>query len=43
MRAHVDAMLEPTKRMINWLLEASAIFFQEQHYLDPLLSGPAEQ
>jgi hypothetical protein len=43
MRAHVDGTLEPVKRMISRLLEADASFFQEQHYLDPLLSGPAEQ
>jgi hypothetical protein len=40
MRAHVDSMLELAKRMINQLLEADASFFQEQHYLDPILSGP---
>jgi hypothetical protein len=29
--------------MIDRLLEANAKFFEEHHYLDPLLSGPAEQ
>jgi hypothetical protein len=43
MRAHVDATLEPAKRMISRVLEADASFVQEQHYLDPLLSGPMEQ
>jgi hypothetical protein len=33
-------MLEPAKRMINQLLEADATFFQEQHYLDHILSRP---
>jgi hypothetical protein len=42
MRAHVNATLEPAKRMINRLLEADARFFQEHHYLHPLLSGPTE-
>jgi hypothetical protein len=43
MRANVDATLEPAERMINQLLEADARFFQEHHYLDPLLWGPIEQ
>jgi hypothetical protein len=43
MRAHMDATLEPTNRMINLLLEDDTKFFQEHLYLDPLLSGPAEQ
>jgi hypothetical protein len=43
MQAHVDATLESAKRMINQLLEADASFFQEQHYLDHLLSGPEDQ
>jgi hypothetical protein len=43
MRAHVDSTLEPAKRIIDRLLEADAKFFEEHCYLDPLLSGPAEQ
>jgi hypothetical protein len=43
MRAHVDSTLEPAKRIIDRLLEADAKFFEEHRYLDPLLSGPAEQ
>jgi hypothetical protein len=43
MRSHVDATLEPAKRMIIRLLEADVSFFQEQHYLDPILLGPAGQ
>jgi hypothetical protein len=38
----MDATLEPAKKMIDRLLEADATFFKEHHYLDPLLSGPAE-
>jgi hypothetical protein len=41
--AHMDATFEPAKRIIDWLLEADAKFFEEHHYLDPLLAGPAEQ
>jgi hypothetical protein len=42
MRAHLDATLEPAKKMIDRLLEADDTFFKEHHYLDPLLSGPAD-
>jgi hypothetical protein len=42
MWAHVDATLEPAKRMIDRLLEADATFFKGHNYLDPLLSGPAD-
>jgi hypothetical protein len=43
MRAHMDMTIEPAKRIIDWLLEANAKFFEEHHYLDPLLAGPVEQ
>jgi hypothetical protein len=43
MRAHMDAMIEPVRRIIARLLEADAQFFREQYYLDPLLAGPADQ
>jgi hypothetical protein len=42
MRAHVDVTLEPSKRMIDRLLEVDATFFKEHNYLGPLLSGPAD-
>jgi hypothetical protein len=34
---HMDATLEPTRRMIAKLLEADAGFFHEYHYLNPLM------
>jgi hypothetical protein len=43
LKKHLEAMLEPVKRMINHLLEADAGFFKEHHYLDPVLSGPASK
>jgi hypothetical protein len=43
MRAHMDATIEPTRRIIARLLEADAQLFQEQHYLDPLLAGPTDE
>jgi hypothetical protein len=39
MRAHMDATIEPARRIIARLLEADAQFFREQHYLHPLLAG----
>jgi hypothetical protein len=38
-RALVDATIEPTRRIIDHLLQADAQFFREHHYLDPLLAG----
>jgi hypothetical protein len=37
MQIHMDAMLQPARRMIAKLLEADANFFHEYHYLNPLL------
>jgi hypothetical protein len=37
LRVHMDATLEPARRMIAKLLEADAGFFHEYHYLNPLL------
>jgi hypothetical protein len=34
---HMDATLEPARRMIAKLLEADAGFFHEYHYLNPLM------
>jgi hypothetical protein len=31
------------KRLFKHLLEADAGFFEEHHYLDPVLSGPASK
>jgi hypothetical protein len=43
MQAHMDAMIEPVRRIIARLLEADAQFFRERYYLDPLLARPADQ
>jgi hypothetical protein len=43
MRAHMDATIEPARRIIARLLEADAQFFLEQHYLDPFLAGPTDE
>jgi hypothetical protein len=43
MQVHMDAMLEPARGMITELLEADAVFFQEYHYLNPLMVDPADQ
>jgi hypothetical protein len=32
---HMDAMLEPAKRIISRLLQEDARFFREYHYLNP--------
>jgi hypothetical protein len=37
MRVHMDATLEPMRRMITKLLEANVDFFREYHYLNPLM------
>jgi hypothetical protein len=34
-RIHMDAMLEPARRIISRLLQEDAVFFQEYHYLNP--------
>jgi hypothetical protein len=43
MPVHMDATLEPAKRMIAKLLEADADFFREYHYLNPLLVDSSDQ
>jgi hypothetical protein len=43
LKRHLDVTIEPAKRMINRLLEADAGYFEEHHYLDPVLSGPASE
>jgi hypothetical protein len=40
---HMDATLQPTRRMIARLLEADASFFREYHYLNPLLIESSDQ
>jgi hypothetical protein len=34
-RIHMDATLEPARRIISRLLQEDARFFQEYHYLNP--------
>jgi hypothetical protein len=43
LRVHMDAMLQPARRMIAKLLEANAVFFREYHYLNPLLVDSLDQ
>jgi hypothetical protein len=42
MRVHMDATLDPVRRIIARFLEADAQFFLEHHYLDPFLAGPVD-
>jgi hypothetical protein len=42
MQVHMDATIEPTRRIVAQLLEADAQFFREHHYLDPLMVGPVD-
>jgi hypothetical protein len=41
MQVHMDATLDPARRMITKLLKADAGFFREYHYLNPLMVDPA--
>jgi hypothetical protein len=43
LRVHMDATLEPSRRMIAKLLEANAGFFREYHYLNPLMVDSSDQ
>jgi hypothetical protein len=43
LRVHMDAMLQPVRRMITKLLEANVVFFREYHYLNPLLVDSSDQ
>jgi hypothetical protein len=40
---HMDATLQPARRMIVKLLEADVVFFHEYHYLNPLLVDSSDQ
>jgi hypothetical protein len=42
MRAHMDATIEPTRKIIARLLEADAQVFREHHYLDPFMARPVD-
>jgi hypothetical protein len=41
--SHMDATLEPARRMISKLLEVDAGFFREYHYLNPLMVDSSDQ
>jgi hypothetical protein len=43
MRVHMDATLEPARRMMTKLLEANSGFFREYHYLNPLMVDSCDQ
>jgi hypothetical protein len=43
LQVHMDATLQPARRMIARLLEADASFFHEYHYLNPLRVDPSDQ
>jgi hypothetical protein len=43
LRVHMDATLQPARRMIMKILEADAAFFHEYHYLYPLLVDSLDQ
>jgi hypothetical protein len=36
LRFHLEATLQPARRIIARLLSEDAVFFREHHYLDPL-------
>jgi hypothetical protein len=43
LQAHMDATLQPTRRIIARLFEADASFFREYHYLNPLRVDESDQ
>jgi hypothetical protein len=43
LQIHMDATLQPARRMIAKLLEADANFFHEYRYLNPLLVDSSDQ
>jgi hypothetical protein len=43
LRIHMDATLQPTRRIIARLLEADASFFREYHYLNPVRVDESDQ
>jgi hypothetical protein len=40
---HMDATLQPARRIIARLLQEDARFFREHHYLNPLLVDDSDQ
>jgi hypothetical protein len=43
LRVHMDATLQPARRIIGRLLQGDASFFREYHYLNLLLVDDADQ
>jgi hypothetical protein len=43
LRVHMDATLQPARRIIARLLQEDYAFFREYHYLNPLLVDDADQ
>jgi hypothetical protein len=43
LRVHMDATLQPARRLIARLLQQDAAFFREHHYLDPLGVDDSDQ
>jgi hypothetical protein len=43
LRVHMDATLQPARRLIARLLREDATFFREHHYLDPLGIDDSDQ
>jgi hypothetical protein len=43
LRVHMDATLQPARRLIARLLQEDAMFFCEHHYLDPLGIDDSDQ
>jgi hypothetical protein len=43
LRVHMDATLQPARRIIARLLEADASFFLKYHYLNPLCVDDSDQ
>jgi hypothetical protein len=43
LRVHMDAMLQPARRIIARLLRGDAGFFREHHYLNPLAVDDSDQ
>jgi hypothetical protein len=43
LRVHMDATLQPARRIISRLLQEDARFFREHHYLNPFLADDSDQ
>jgi hypothetical protein len=43
LQVHMDATLQPARRIIARLLQEDAVFFREHHYLNPLMVDDSNQ